>query len=82
MSYTVDVLEHNPVPNKKMTFETYCYGDCDVHTVHGVCGIEKNSVNADGSQCYVLRLKCTKCGYKRMKPCWYNFYELGCIETY
>jgi len=54
---------------------------CDLHGSMEITQVKKNSLNADGSTCYMLKAVCGSCGYLNgeFKPIWYNLYELGAV---
>lgn len=68
-------------PTKGFQIERMCI-NCDNLEMMPITKYKKNSINSDGSACYVVEADCPSCGYTngKWKPMWWNFYELGAMQ--
>lgn len=48
-----------------------------------ITAVKKHNQNSDGSYCYSIKTKCSKCGYLNgeFRPIWFNFYSSGVIDS-
>ncbi len=63
-------LPDNPHRGLKILYKCI---SCDAQGMQPILSIKKNSTNADGSDCYTIKLKCC-CGYinGENRPIWWN----------